>query len=90
VAILGDGVSARHAGAIIASIGLNTWLGNSIDDYEATAVKFASQLDTLVNLRRELPSLVASSVAGNSVLYTRAVEKAYQNMWRDYCASVAN
>jgi predicted O-linked N-acetylglucosamine transferase (SPINDLY family) len=89
VAMLGDGVSARHGGAIISSIGLTDWVTDSIEGYVATAVKFAAEPQRLAKLRKELPDLIRSSDAGNNAAYTRLVEQAYRTMWREFCAAPA-
>jgi hypothetical protein len=34
--------------------------------------------------------MVANSVAGNGVLYTRKVEEGYRAFWRRYCASASS
>jgi predicted O-linked N-acetylglucosamine transferase (SPINDLY family) len=85
IAMLGNGVSSRVAGAIMSAIGLSNWVADSTDSYLSIAVKFASQPDILAKLRHELPQRIANSDAGNPATYTRAVENAYQSMWRDYC-----
>jgi predicted O-linked N-acetylglucosamine transferase (SPINDLY family) len=85
VAMLGNGISSRVAGAIASAIGLDDWVADDVEDYIALAVRFAAQPDALVRLRRELPPQIANAAAGNSVAYTRAVENAYRAMWKNYC-----
>jgi predicted O-linked N-acetylglucosamine transferase (SPINDLY family) len=85
VALLGKVVSGRAAGAILTSVGMGDWVANNADDYLAIAVKFAKAPDDLRTLRHELPTRLAASAAGNSALYTKAVETAYRTMWPDYC-----
>ena len=38
-------------------------------------------------LRAGLPAQISASPAGNVELYTREVEAAYRQFWRDYCAA---
>ena len=90
VAMLGNGVSSRVAGAIAASIGLSEWVAESVESYLSIAVKFASQPGVLAKLRHELPTRISNSAAGNGAAYTRAVEDAYEAMWRNYCRKSAN
>jgi predicted O-linked N-acetylglucosamine transferase (SPINDLY family) len=82
---LGNNISSRVGGAIASSIGLSHWIADSAEGYAAIAEKFASRPDHLKTLRRELPSMISASAAGNSVTYTRAVESAYRTMWTNYC-----
>lgn len=81
--------SARISAAILSSVGLNDWIANGDEDYVAIATRHAAEQEKLVALRREMPSRLAASAAGNTVSYTRAVEAAYRRMWQDYCAGDA-
>ncbi len=88
VAILGNSVSSRAAGAILTSAGLGDWVSESAEAYLAIAVKFAAMPEHLKGLRYELSTRVATSPVGNGAMYTRAMETAYQTMWADYCRTV--
>ena len=87
VAKLGNGSSSRAGGSIVASVGLSDWVAVDDDGYAATACKYAAQPARLATLRAELPARIAASPAGNVELYTREVEAAYRQFWRDYCAA---
>ena len=89
VAKLGNGASSRAGGSIVAAIGLNDWVAEDDDGYAAIACKYAAQPAHLAKLRAELPARIASSPAGNVELYTREVEAAYRQFWRDYCAAAS-
>jgi len=89
VAMLGKTVSSRSAGAILSSVGMKDWVAEKADDYLAVAVKFASAPNHLKALRHELPARLSASAAGNSALYTQAIETAYRKMWADYCQAAA-
>jgi predicted O-linked N-acetylglucosamine transferase (SPINDLY family) len=89
VAMLGKTVSSRSAGAILSSVGMKDWVAENADDYLAVAVKFASAPNHLKALRHELPARLSASAAGNSALYTQAIETAYRKMWADYCQAAA-
>jgi predicted O-linked N-acetylglucosamine transferase (SPINDLY family) len=85
VAKLGNSVSSRSAGAILSSVGMGDWVADSVEDYQAIAVRFASMPDRLKILRYELPARVSASAAGNPLTYTRAIEAVYRKTWADYC-----
>jgi predicted O-linked N-acetylglucosamine transferase (SPINDLY family)/lipoprotein NlpI len=87
VAKLGNGASSRASGSIVAAVGLDGWVAEDDDGYAAIACKYAAQPAHLTKLRAELPALIAASPAGNVELYTREVEAAYRQFWRDYCSS---
>ncbi len=85
VAMLGNSVSSRLGGAILSAVGLTEWVAEDGDGYCAIAAQFARSPERLTALRHELPQRLASSAAGNSAAYTRAVEQAYRTMWAAYC-----
>jgi predicted O-linked N-acetylglucosamine transferase (SPINDLY family) len=85
IAKLGHSAPSRLSGAILASIGMEDWVGQTADDYVALAVKFAGMPQLLKQLRRELPAQIATAPSGNATLYTRAVERAYRTMWENDC-----
>jgi predicted O-linked N-acetylglucosamine transferase (SPINDLY family) len=85
VALLGNSIASRAAGALLASIGMPDWVADTADGYLEIAKKFASMPDYLKALRAELPSKVAASAAGNPAVFTKAVESAYRTMWTEYC-----
>jgi len=89
IAKLGHSAPSRLSGAILASIGMEDWVGQTADDYVALAVKFAGMPQLLKQLRRELPGQIATAPSGNATLYTRAVERAYRTMWENYCRAPA-
>jgi predicted O-linked N-acetylglucosamine transferase (SPINDLY family) len=89
IAKLGHSAPSRLSGAILTSIGMADWVGQTADDYVALAVKFAGMPQVLKWLRRELPGQIAAAPSGNAALYTRAVERAYRMMWEDYCRAPA-
>ena len=85
VALLGNSLTSRTAGAILVSVGMQDWVANTEDEYLDIAVEFASRPDYLKILRNELATKISASAAGNSALYTKAIEAAYRTMWVDYC-----
>jgi hypothetical protein len=44
----------------------------------------------LEKLRADLPARIASSPAGNVMVYTQKVEAGYRQFWRDYCAAASD
>jgi predicted O-linked N-acetylglucosamine transferase (SPINDLY family) len=86
IALLGDCLTARAAGSIVASVGLQDWVAENEEAYFGIAVERAARISELDELRRALPARIAASAAGNPVLYGKAVANAYRTMWRTYCA----
>jgi predicted O-linked N-acetylglucosamine transferase (SPINDLY family) len=84
---LGRGTTSRLGGAIVKAVGLDDWVADDDDGYNAIARKYASMASHLEALRADLPARVAASAAGNGAIFTRRVEEGYRRFWRDYCAS---
>jgi predicted O-linked N-acetylglucosamine transferase (SPINDLY family) len=89
VAMLGQAISSRAAGAILASIGLDDWVANDTEGYLAIAAKFAAMPDHLKTLRYALPGMLLACAAGNPTIYTKALEDTFRRMWVDYCRTAA-
>jgi predicted O-linked N-acetylglucosamine transferase (SPINDLY family) len=87
VAKLGNSLPARLSGAILSSLELGDWVAEDSDVYAAIAAEKAADIEDLARLRKELRLTISASSAGNPVLYTLAVEEAYRNIWRLWCAS---
>jgi len=81
VAKLGNGMTARVAGAILSSVGMTDWVAADDDEYVAIALKSAP--DRLRTIRNELPGLIQQRCS--PAKYTLAVEEAYRTMWQKYC-----
>ena len=90
VALLGTTLPSRVAAAILASIDMPDWIAADADAYVDIAVSRGQDVQTLTEMRRDLPGRILASAAGNPVLYTQAVEAAYQAMWQTWCAAAAN
>ncbi|WP_316167179.1 MULTISPECIES: tetratricopeptide repeat protein [unclassified Bradyrhizobium] len=86
VAKLGTSASSRLAAGIIHAVGLDDWIAADDNDYVRIAKTYAAQPERMARLRAELPNRIARSPAGNVANYTRCVEAAYRQLWRDYCA----
>ena len=85
VAMLGKATPARVSAAIMTSIGLPDWAAENPDDYVAIAAAKAADRAELATLRSGMRELFLKSPAGDIGLYTRAVERAYRDMWRRWC-----
>jgi len=81
VAKIGNAIPQRLGGAILSAIGLTEWVATDDDQYVEIARR--SSPDRLRMLRRELPDRIEARCG--PVAYTRAVEAAYQAMWKKFC-----
>ena len=80
---LGNSSSGRNGGAILSALGLHEWVVSEASDYVALAKDKAVRPNELARFRRKIRNIISNSPAGNPVLYTRAVENAYLQMWHD-------
>jgi predicted O-linked N-acetylglucosamine transferase (SPINDLY family) len=79
---LGNSITQRLGGAILSAIGMNEWIATDDDQYVDIALKPTT--DRLRTLRRTLPGMIHARCS--PIAYTKAVEHAYQVMWKKYCA----
>ena len=82
----GRTISSRLAAATLTAVGLTDLIAPDRERYVALAAAVAGDLDALASLRAKLRPLLANSVIGDIQRYTRAVETAYREMWRRWCA----
>ena len=87
IAVLGNRIASRVAGAILSAVGMQDWVSESLDGYVAIAEKFSARPDDLKALRHALPARLSASTAGNGSSYAKAVEAAYRTIWGEYCRS---
>ena len=85
IALLGNAVTSRAAGSILASAGLSDWVAENPDAYLGIAERFAAMPARLKALRREIPARIAASAIGNGAIYASAIEAAYRTIWEEYC-----
>jgi protein O-GlcNAc transferase len=85
--LLGRSSSGRGSAAILNVLDLNRFVAESVEDYIELAVALAADRSSLVALRSELRDRLMRSPIGDGPTYTKAVETAYREAWRRWCAS---
>jgi predicted O-linked N-acetylglucosamine transferase (SPINDLY family) len=80
VAKLGNGMANRVAGAILSAIGMPDWVAADDDRYMEIALRPTP--DHLRKIRHDLPDLIDRRCG--PATYSRAVEEAYETMWKKY------
>lgn len=70
---------------ILGSLGLSDWVVSNREDYVAEAVKRASDLQALAELRAGLRARMAASPLCDAKGLGHELERAYQKLWQDYC-----
>jgi protein O-GlcNAc transferase len=82
----GETISSRLAIASLTPLGLTDFIAPSRTEYVTLAAAKAADLAALSRLRQSLRQRVADSPIGDSARYARAVDKAYRDIWRRWCA----
>jgi len=87
VTMPGRSISSRLAAASLSALGLTDLVTPDVDGYVARAKTLAADLDELERRHKTLRPRLAASVVGDPPRYARAVEAAYREIWRRWCAA---
>ena len=87
VTLPGGTISSRLAAASLTAARLTDFIAGDLESYVELAVAKAADLPALADLRAALRARVAGSDFGDPVRYAHAVEAAFREMWRCWCAS---
>ncbi len=87
VACRGKTVAGRMSASVLTALGLSDWIAEDKEQYVILALRRARDTAGLARLSAELRQRLAAAPVGSAALYTRAVEAAYREMWRRWCAN---
>ncbi len=82
----GDNHASRYTAAFMHNLGVEGWIGRSPEEYVQVALHQAADIPSLVALRGSLRARFDASPLGDHQAYAGAVEAAYREMWRRWCA----
>jgi predicted O-linked N-acetylglucosamine transferase (SPINDLY family) len=85
VTLLWPTMAGRVTASIMTALGLPDWIAKTREQYIELAIQKARDLQSLAALRKQLRSIFTSSVMGDQVAYTRAVEQEYRKLWKEWC-----
>lgn len=86
VTLAGRTAVSRGGASILSNIGVGELVSRSENHYLAVATELIRDSGLLAALRQELRSRLESSPVMDSTKFTRGVEAAYRDMWREWCA----
>jgi len=86
VTLAGRRFIGRMGASFMAQLGLTDLVAANADDYVAKASGLARDLLRLSKLRAGLRTRVAASPLCDAAAYAHAIETAYRDMWRRWCA----
>lgn len=79
-------VHAHNVGvSLLKNVGLERLIAKTEEEYIELALKLASDVSALSDLRSTLRELMAKSPVCNGTKFTRDLESAYRSMWHRYC-----
>jgi predicted O-linked N-acetylglucosamine transferase (SPINDLY family) len=80
----GETFASRVAGSLLSAIGLQELITTTLADYEALGLRLARSPEALLALRGKLSRNRETEPLFDSPRYVRALESAYEAMWRNY------
>lgn len=78
----GNTLLARQGASILNCAGLQQWIAKDIDEYVAKAVKCATNIEQLVELRKNLRSQLLETALFNATRFSEQLEEAMSGMWK--------
>ncbi|WP_109121495.1 glycosyltransferase family 41 protein [Azospirillum sp. TSO22-1] len=81
VTCAGDSFASRVAGSALTALGVPELITHSLADYEALALKLATDPVALAAVREKIRDRVRTSPLFDIALYTRTMDAAYGAMW---------
>ncbi len=87
VTLAGDRHVSRMSASILGRVGADDLVAHSEDEYVAIAARLARDRSRLGDLRAGLRATMAASPLCDGPAFARAMETAYRDMWRRWCAS---
>ena len=82
----GDTFASRVAGSLLTAVGMPELITNSLEEYEAMALRLARNPGELAALREKLARHRTSAPLFDTPVFARHLETAYSRMWENYLA----
>jgi protein O-GlcNAc transferase len=80
--LAGDRILSRQGASMLHAAGLDAWIAANENEYVEKAVRFATDLDALADLRMRLRDQVAASPLFDAIAFAKNWEDAMWTMWR--------
>jgi predicted O-linked N-acetylglucosamine transferase (SPINDLY family) len=85
LSLAGDRFLARQGVSLLTNAGLPDWIASDFDNYVASAVRHASDVQNLATLRSTLRQQVLASPIFDATRFARHFETALREMWQKWC-----
>ena len=89
LAITGESFQSRVSTSLLKNLNLPELITTSIEDYENFAIYLANNPEKLIKIREKLLSSIKNSNTFNTKIYTKNLEKAYQQIYENYHQNLA-
>jgi protein O-GlcNAc transferase len=86
VTLAGRAHAGRTGVTLLTHAGFPQWVASSVPDYVSIGAKLASDLEGLAGVRGRLRDAVRHSPLTDAEAHTRAVERAFREMWAERCS----
>ncbi len=90
VTLAGTPHMARVGASLLQEAGLEEWVAERPQDYVATAVRWAADLDRLAHLRATLRERLRNFPLLDGDDFTRRLEATYRDLWRRWCTETTD
>ena len=85
ISLAGNSFMARQGVGLLNNAGLADWIATNEDEYVKLAVRHASDLQSLQQIRRELRARVHASPIFDAQSFAKNFESAMRGMWHAWC-----
>jgi predicted O-linked N-acetylglucosamine transferase (SPINDLY family) len=90
ITMAGRHCAARMGVSVLSGLGLQELIAATPEEYAASAVQLAGDLDRLDGLRQGMRARMAASPLTDAAAFNRTLERAYRQMWRGWCEQNAS
>ena len=87
VSLSGTRFMSRMGATFLTNVGHPEWVTESPDEYVEIAVRLASDVERLDQIRQRLRTEVEQSPLMDETGFARKMERAYKEMWKTWCLS---
>lgn len=84
ITLYGNRPVSRMGASMLTQVGLPELIAKTPEEFVASAVQLAGDLDRLEKIRSQLRGWMRDTIC-HAESYTRSLEEAYRNMWRRWC-----
>jgi len=84
IALRGISHASRVGVSLLTSVGLESFIAGSVDEYIQKAIAFSRDLTMLSSIRSRLRETMRNSQMMDAKTLTRSLEQVYENIWASY------